>query len=135
MRIAFLSSQSLPDLFLERGSSRLCFEQYDQSFGIRRSNSVPGYTIGPISAAVRDRILVRLWRCKEQELKQMWRRVSGIPGAGGIIFEYLFQRRFSKRIQITAVPMFQFGDSAHSRWHATFGHFAAGSKLDKAKRT
>ncbi|PVF98988.1 hypothetical protein CPB86DRAFT_796921 [Serendipita vermifera] len=109
-------------------SQRLCV--------IRRSSSrIWKYTVEPISASIRRRILSQLWKWKEQDRIAMIERLSGVPGIGGmkgVLFESQYQHRFAKKIEIVAAPMFRTSDP-RSRWHAAFGDFSASPMLHKAR--
>jgi len=109
-------------------SHRLCV--------VRRSDSEPSsYTIEPISAYVRHRLLSQLWLWEETDRLDMIKRFSRIPGAGGmtgVLFESEYQHRFVKKIDIVATPMFR-TNNPRSRWHAAFGDFSASPMLRKAQ--
>jgi hypothetical protein len=103
---------------------------------VRRSDSETSpFTVEPISAFVRHRLLAQLWRWKEQDRVDMIERFSRIPGAGGmtgILFESQYQHRFAEKIGIAAAPMFR-TSNPRSRWHAAFGDFSASPMLHKAR--
>jgi hypothetical protein len=112
-------------LRIDNISRRLCV--------VRHSDSEPSsFTAEPISAVVRRRLLIQLWRWNEQDRSNMIERFSHVPGANGmtgLLFESQSQSRFAQKISDVATPMFQSG----SRWHAAFGDFSATPTLCEAR--
>jgi hypothetical protein len=99
-------------------SHRLCV--------VRREGQKPSsFTVGPISAVVRNLLLGQMRKWEDADSIDMIKRFSRVPAAGGMsgmLFESLYQNRFVKKIEIVARPMFR--ANSRSCWHATFGDFS-----------
>ena len=112
MIAAFLDEKG--HLRIDELSHRLCV--------VRRSNSGTWpYTVEPISAVIRRRLLSQLWQCEKTDRFDMIK-----------LFESEFQHRFVKKIDIVTAPMFR-TNNPRSRWHAAFGDFSASPMLHKAR--
>jgi hypothetical protein len=106
---------------------------------VRRSSSSSSseFTVEPISASIRRRLLVQLWKWQEQDHIDMIQRLDRVPGAGGlrgVLFESQYQHRFAKKIEIVAAPMFR-TSNPRSCWHAAFGNLSAFPMLHKAQES
>jgi hypothetical protein len=136
-KIKWDTAQRLVAALLDENHERLRISDIShQICVVRRSASGPlPFTVEPISAFIRHRLLAQVWEWTEQDRVAMIERFSRVPGAGGmtgVLFESHHQHRFAKEINIIAAPMFR-TTNPRSRWHAAFGDFSASSILQKAR--
>ena len=105
-------------LSLDTSSHKICLIR-------RMRGSVLGdgrFTTEFISAAVRQKVVQRLEEFGDEQLLDIWTIFSKFGearGMTGLIFEALVHRRFKRRIDLDATPMFRL-NHANSRRHASF---------------